>query len=94
MMGSGWDGWGGMGWGGMNWFGGGWMLLVGLVVVLVVIWALRAFLPAGPSGGGDPALEVLRRRYAAGEITQAEFEQARQALGPAGLGTGRGAATR
>ena len=89
MMGYGWDGWGAMGW-----FGGGWMLLVWLLVALLVIWAIRALLPAGPRDGGDPALETLRRRFAAGEITEAEYEQARRALGPTGPGTGRGTATR
>jgi uncharacterized membrane protein len=31
-------------------------------------------------GVGDPALETLRQRYAAGEVSQAEYKTVRQAL--------------
>lgn len=69
------------GWSGMGWFGWGGMLLAWLAVLVLVIWALRTLLPTGRHDEGDAALEILRRRYAAGELTQAEYEQARRALG-------------
>ena len=68
------DGWGYMGWGGMA-FGGLMMLfwfalLVGLIV-LIVRWL-----------GGSPrrdasrdALDILKQRFASGEIDPSEFEQ-------------------
>ena len=74
---SGW-GWGGMGFGplGMVLF---WILLIAAIVVLVKV----------VSGGGAPterrqvgtALDVLKERYARGEIEREEFEQKRRVLG-------------
>jgi putative membrane protein len=48
-------------------------------VVLLVRWLLTA---TGGSGGRveESALEVLKRRYAAGEITREEYAQMRQEL--------------
>lgn len=78
MMGyfGGWNGFGMMGW-----FGSIMMLLFWVAVAILAVWSIRALLPADRSDGRDTALETLRRRYAAGEISAAEFEQARQALG-------------
>ena len=52
-------------------------LIVG--VVLLVRWLMTA---TGGSDGrlDETALQILKRRYAAGEITHEEFEQMRQAL--------------
>lgn len=54
------------------------MLLVWAGIVAVVIWAVRSY--AHQPAASDPALETLRRRFAAGEIIQEEFETARRAL--------------
>lgn len=68
------------GWGGSDWFWmGGMMLLFWGTVIVLAIWAIRSF--AAPRQGGDAALDVLRRRLAAGEITPDEFEKTRKALG-------------
>lgn len=86
MMGGfgGWDGWGMMGS-----FGWGGMFLAWLAVVLLVAWALHVLLPADRHDDGDAALAILQRRYAAGELTQAEYEQARQVLSaPAPVASG------
>lgn len=74
-------------------YGGGWgwmwsvsslaMLLFWVALVLAVVWLTRALSPAERRGERDTPLAVLRRRYAAGEITQADFEQVRRALGGA-----------
>ena len=64
---------------GASWFWmGAMMLMVWGAVIALVIWALRAF--AGARGVGDPAIETLRRRLAAGEISQDEFEKTRRIL--------------
>lgn len=68
--------------GNMMWGGGLWFGLVFLAVILVVGLAVAfaiARRPAAPSG--DDANEILRRRFARGEITAEEFEAARKTLG-------------
>ncbi len=68
------------GFGGMGFFGGIVMLLVFVAVVLVVVWAVRAGIPSRNVSVGETPLGMLKRRYAAGEIDQAEFDQARGVL--------------
>lgn len=64
----------GYGWGGGLWMLGGLLLLVGFIVL--VVWAVTR-LPPRPTPN-----EILRERFARGEITEAEFDQARKVLGP------------
>lgn len=60
-----------------------WLWMAAMMVLLwggifaIAIYAIRAF--NGPRGT-DQAMEVLRRRFAAGEISSDEFEKARKAL--------------
>lgn len=73
---------------GMGSFGGFGMaagLLFWVGVLVLVVWAVTNLFPAGRSESRvpiapDTALSILKRRYAAGEITQAEFEQVRRSL--------------
>ena len=72
---------GGMMWGyndSWNWL---WMAAM-MVVVLGVIVGLVVFVIRASNGpkGNDQAAEILRRRLAAGEITQEDFEKTRKAL--------------
>ena len=82
--GSGMCGWGPGG--GPGWHGGIFMLLFwGTVVMLVVSLFRRSHggprVPwAGPAAQESP-LEILRRRYAAGEIDKAAFDERRRDLG-------------
>ncbi len=70
----------GYGFDGFSW---GWMLLmmsfmlIGTVgVILLVVWLARLGSPVGRQWGGpDEALEVARRRYAAGEITKEQYDE-------------------
>lgn len=69
------------GWGMMGWMGPV-MLIVLLVLVGVVLWSV---LNAGGGRdhrrrGGDSALDVLRERYARGEIDHDEFEERKRRL--------------
>ena len=64
---------------------GGWLwMLGGLVVmagfVLLVAWALGGTPRQGRDDAHPTPLEILRERYARGEITQEQFEQAKQIL--------------
>lgn len=68
------------GWGAMGWFGGILMVLFWAAVILLIVWAVRAFTPTTRVREEDTALEILRRRYAAGELSQAEYDQARRVL--------------
>lgn len=69
----------------MMWYysGGNWLWMMGVMVIFsgaivaLVVVAVRSF---RPRPGQDSAMETLRRRFAAGEITQAEFEKSRHAL--------------
>ena len=51
-------------------------------VLSLLAWALFSAFPTGrgESRNSETPLDILRKRYAAGEISQAEFEQARRAL--------------
>lgn len=85
MMGSGIVGPGMMG-PGMTPFGWLFMLLVVMLViggiVALVVWLLRQGQPAAPAAdaGGGRALDILRERYARGEIGREEYERMRADL--------------
>jgi putative membrane protein len=71
------DGWG------WSMMGGSVMALFWIAVIVAVVFAVRAFADRDRTGGrsGDSALEILRERFARGEIDQAEFDERRKALG-------------
>ena len=64
--------------GGWLWMLGGLVVMVG--VVLLVVWAFGGAMRTSRDDGRPTPLEILRERYARGDITQEEFEQARQIL--------------
>ncbi len=81
--------WGGQygGWGMMGGFG--WMWLMPIFFILfwgLVIWGIVALVRglSGPRGAdsskADSALEVLRKRYARGEINKEEYEEKKKDL--------------
>jgi putative membrane protein len=79
-----------MGYGG--WDGGAWIILpilmcIGMVVMMVLMMGPVMHRHMGGHGGGhtavprsDRALEVLRQRFANGELTQQEYEEWRHVL--------------
>lgn len=79
-----------MGWGtdmpgwGYHGFGGLFMILFWVLVVLGFAYLVRGFVsrggPGGAGGRPEPPLEILKRRYASGEIDKAEFEEKKKAL--------------
>jgi len=79
MFGPGLDGTGGWMWGlGMG-LGGLVMLLFWGVLIVGIVLAMR-HAGGGPAHHGTTALDVLKRRYAAGEITREQYEQIRRDL--------------
>lgn len=62
------------------WITGGLMMVLfwgGLI--LLVVWAIRTVRGPSPTNSGN-ALEVLRTRLAAGEITNDEYERTRRVI--------------
>ena len=71
----------------MGWMGGMWGL--GMMFMMLIFWALvitaiilgvRWLANQGKETRGDKALEILRQRYAHGEIEKEEFEVKRKDL--------------
>jgi putative membrane protein len=56
------------------------LLFWGLVVVGIVL-AIRWLVTAGKTSRPDAALDILRQRYARGEINKDEFDAKRRDLG-------------
>jgi len=70
------------GFGGMG-FGMGWGWIIGIVVIAVVIWlAVRTTYQSRNQdiSGNKSALDILKERYARGEINREEFEEKKRDL--------------
>ena len=73
----------GHGWGGMG-FGGPLMLVFWIALIVGAVWLVR-WLITNDSGRRSPppsptALDILKERYARGEVDRDEFEQKRRDL--------------
>lgn len=70
-----------MGWYGAGW---GWMVLgwisMTLFWVLVIVGVVALVRAATRGGQSESALDILRKRYAAGELTKEQFEQMKRDL--------------
>jgi putative membrane protein len=70
--------------------GGGFWLLIGIplliALIVLVVWAVMHLSRTGRAVTHDPSRptpnEILRERFARGEITAQEFEDAKKVLGP------------
>ena len=72
-----------MGFDGFGWMGGlgmglGW--LIWIAIIGLVIWSVVALSGNRDHRTTETPLEILKRRYARGEISKAEFELAKQDL--------------
>jgi putative membrane protein len=76
------DYWGGMGWGGhmVGWL---FMILFWVFIIVVTVAAVR-WLASGATRDGksstQSAVDILRERYARGEIDREEFQQRKRDL--------------
>jgi uncharacterized membrane protein len=59
---------------------GGWIWMAVWVIALLVMVGLLVFGGRGGERAEDP-LEILRRRYASGEMSEEDFRHARDVLG-------------
>ncbi len=77
LYGSGMNGIHGMGWGmGLAW-------ILGIVVLIVIIWAVTRGINTGQNATPTEkksALDILKERYARGEINKEEFEEKKHVL--------------
>lgn len=71
----------------MDGFSGGWLMWLGMIVVVLLIFlGIMVLLQGNKSTDGasshttDSALEILKKRYASGELTKDEFEQRKKDL--------------
>jgi uncharacterized membrane protein len=56
------------------------MLLFCIAVLVLAIWTVRALIPGTCGVARMKPLDLLKQRYAVGEISSAEYEQARHAI--------------
>jgi len=78
-----------MWWGHMNDYGWGWggmgigMLLIWILLMVVLVLLAKSIWNAGAGKSGSPeksALDILKERYARGEIGREEYEQKKRDL--------------
>ena len=83
IYGWGYGGWGMMGPGMMGSFGGmGLMSLLWIAAFGLIVWAVVAAVrrPSESNGHADSALDILKRRYASGEINKQAYEEKKKDL--------------
>jgi putative membrane protein len=49
-------------------------VIIWVAIIYGIIWFIKS-MKNGKMGGADTALEILKQRYAKGEITKKEFEE-------------------
>ncbi len=73
----------------MDGFGGGWFMPVfGILFWVLIVWGVAALIRGSTShrdsdpayGRPDSAMEMLKRRYARGEINKQEYEEKKRDL--------------
>ncbi len=73
-------------------FGGMWLWLILLGIAVVLLWRWLDGRSEAPREREGSPLEILKRRYARGEIGREEFEERKRNLeSPAGPSAGEGA---
>lgn len=67
---------------GSHWFGGGFMWLIWIILIFAIIWGVKSALPLDNKATNkkQSALDILKERYARGDITHEEFEQKKKDL--------------
>ena len=68
-------------WGMMGPYGGIFMWILFLVILALVVYLVVRWARPQGAGTGETPLDILKKRYANGEITKDEFEQKKKDLG-------------
>ena len=68
---------------GFDWMGisGGLWMVVGIILIVVIGWAIVAAVSRRDQAGVDDAGRILKARFARGELTPEDYERARRLLG-------------
>jgi putative membrane protein len=63
-------------------FGSGWffMIIFWVVVVLCLVFFIRMIAGSGKREEKETAMDILKKRYAKGEITKEEFDRIKEDL--------------
>jgi putative membrane protein len=56
------------------------MIILWVLVILGVVYLFRALVDTEKKGSEETAVDILKKRYAKGEITREEFERIREDL--------------
>ena len=65
---------------GDHWFGGGFMWVFWVLLIIFIFWGARSFTANNDSNQQQSALDILKKRYARGEINQEEYEAKKRDL--------------
>ena len=65
--------------------GGWWMIIFWIAVIVSIVFLVKWLIEQGRTGGGtsqteESPLDILKKRYAKGEIDKEEFEQKKRGL--------------
>lgn len=55
-----------------------WMMLVALLMIAVVVWLVRTLGNSSSSGKDQAPLDILKSRYAKGDITKQQFDKVKK----------------
>ena len=72
-----------MGYGDFGWIGSGgwfWMVLAMAAILALLVWGMGTQFVGRDRRAETTPRDILERRFAAGEISQTEFEQAKHVL--------------
>lgn len=70
----------------MDWGDGGWIVMIVMMVLFwggvlgIAAWAVHSYSRRGAQIQSESPLDIARRRYASGEITQDEFDAIKRGL--------------
>lgn len=71
--------------GGMGFFGWFFMIIFWVAMIAIVVFLIKAIADGGKSGGSsnrqEDVLEILKKRYAKGEISKEEFKKMKKDIG-------------